>query len=397
MRPSISLLILFLGLAVSFKASAQQAVNYDESKVPDLILPDLFVDSKGNRINSKEDWESKRRPEILGLFTDYVYGQLPTDFDTQTFEEKLIYEHPHAEYARLKEVTISVSRNSQSQAIRLKIYFPKNQEGPLPVFLLISHRNVEQVTGNPENQFFPIKQIISRGFAAAIFDVEDVSPDDKERYTHGILNQLYPEQLGQPNGMRGLSAWAWGAIRAMDYFEKDPEIDEKRAAVVGHSRGGKAALWCGANDERWAVTVANESGCGGAALSRRKFGETVERINSNFPYWFTDEFKKFNGLEGQLPIDQHQLIGLIAPRAVYVASAIEDKWADPKGEYLSLKLGSRVFSEIYLKSISLPEEYNYSPHTLLQKSAGYHLREGTHDLIGYDWEKIMDFALLQFE
>ncbi|HSF54883.1 MAG TPA: hypothetical protein VLA71_14100 [Algoriphagus sp.] len=397
MKPLLIAATLLLCVALPITLSAQQEANYDEAKVPDLILPDLFVDFKGNRIATKEAWESNRRPELLGLFAEHVYGQLPTDFDQQSFEVVEIPNHPHAGYANLKTVNITVMRNSNSQTIRFQIYSPKSKKGPLPVFLLISHRNVDKLTGDLENQFFPIEQIVSRGYAAAIFDVEDVSPDDKIRFSDGILDKLYPEQLSLPNGMRGLSAWAWGAMRAMDYFENDPEIDEKRAAVVGHSRGGKAALWCGANDTRWAITVSNESGCGGAALSKRKFGETVERINTTFPYWFTDNFKKFNGVEEQLPLDQHQLIASIAPRAVYVTSTTEDKWSDPKGEYLSLKLGSRVYSEIYQVPISLPEQYNYSVHTLHQKSVGYHLREGKHDLTGYDWEKILDFADLQFD
>lgn len=397
MKPSLIVPIFLVILALPITLSAQQEVNYDESKVPNLILPDLFVDFEGNRISSQKDWESKRRPEILELFAEHMFGQLPTDFDEQVFEVGEIPTHTHGDYARLKQVTMTVTRNSKSQDIRLKVYLPKDKKGPFPVFLLISHRNVEQLTGNSENQFFPVKQIVSRGYAAAIFDVEEVSPDDKARFTEGILNTIYPEQLSLPNGMRGLSAWAWGAMRAMDYFEKDSDIDEKRAAVVGHSRGGKAALWCGANDTRWAITVSNESGCGGAALSRRKFGETVERINTGFPYWFTDNFKKFNGMEEQLPQDQHQLIGVIAPRAVYVASAMEDRWADPKGEYVSLKLGSRVHSEIYQIPVNLPDLYTYSPHAIHQKGVGYHLREGTHDLTGYDWGKIMDFADLQFD
>ncbi len=393
--------VFFLILLVSFHlprfAAAQLEVNYEESLVPVLAVPDLFVTNLGNLANTRKMWEKIRRPEVLGLFADHVYGQLPTDFDRQIFEEELVSAHVHAAYSRLKQVKITVRRNAQNHAIRLKIYYPKDKKGPFPVFLLISHRNVEQITANLENQFFPVKTVVSRGYAAAVFDVEDVSPDSPERFKEGILNTLYPEQLGMSDGMRGLSAWAWGAMRAMDYFESDPELDEKRAVVVGHSRGGKAALWCGANDTRWAVTVSNESGCGGAALSRRKFGETVARINAGFPYWFTDQFKNFNGLEDQLPVDQHQLIGLIAPRSVYVASAKEDKWADPKGEYVSLKLGSRVFSEIYRIPVSLPEAYKYEPHVLHQKSVGYHLREGKHDLIVADWEKIMDFARLQFE
>jgi hypothetical protein len=391
--PSLFLLLF----ALVFSASAQQDINYEETQVPDLILPDLFVDFQGNRIITPYAWESKRRPELLGLFAAHVYGQLPTDFDKQTFEVVEIPDHPHAEYANLKLVNITVSRNSNSQTTQLQIYSPKTGKGPFPVFLLISHRAVEKLTGDSKNQFFPIHQIISRGYAAAIFDVEDVSPDDKTRFTDGILNKLYPEQLSMPDGMRGLSAWAWGAMRAMDYFETDESIDEHKAGVVGHSRGGKAALWCGANDTRWAITVANESGCGGATLSRRKFGETIARINTTFPYWFTDNFKKYNGKEEHLPLDQHQLIASLAPRAVYIASAMEDQWSDPKGEYLSLKLGASVYSEIYQIPISLPNQYNYSLHTIHQKSVGYHLREGKHDLIGYDWEKIIDFADLQFD
>lgn len=397
MKSVLSFIPFLILLASPITLSAQQEVNYDESKVPNLILPDLFVDFQGNRITNPEAWESKRRPELLGLFAEHVYGKLPTDFDEQIFEVGEIDNHLHSGYANLKTVNITVSRNSNSQKIRLKIYFPKTGKGPFPVFLLISHRDVEEITGNPENQFFPVQQIVSRGYAAAIFDVEDVSPDDKARFTDRILDKLYPEQLSLSDGMRGLSAWAWGAMRAMDYFEIDEAIDSKRATVVGHSRGGKAALWCGANDTRWAITVSNESGCGGAALSRRKFGETVARINTTFPYWFTDNFKKYNGQEENLPLDQHQLIASIAPRAVYVASAMEDKWADPKGEYLSLKLGSRVYSEIYQVPITLPDQYNYSLHTLQQKSVGYHLREGAHDLTGYDWGKILDFADLQFD
>lgn len=394
--PLFFIAFLLCALILPMKLQAQQEANYEESKVPDLVLPDLFVGYDGQIISSIQDWETKRRPQLLAKFADQVYGQLPIDYEAIRFEEQNQTDHPHRAYANLKTVDITVSRNSNSQTIHLQIYFPRNGEGPFPVFLLISHRNVAKVTGDIENQFFPVEQIVSRGYAAAIFDVEDVAPDDKNRFTQGILDKLYPEQLSMPDGMRALSAWAWGAMRVMDYLETDRTIDAQRAGVVGHSRGGKAALWCGANDTRWAITVSNESGCGGAALSRRKFGETVERITASFPFWFNDNFKQFKGKEEELPLDQHQLIAGIAPRAVYVGSAMEDRWADPKGEYLSLKLGSRVYSELYRVPVILPQEYNYLPHTLHQKSLGYHLREGTHDLTGYDWGKIMDFAELQF-
>jgi hypothetical protein len=181
-------------------------------------------------------------------------------------------------------------------------------------------------------------------------------------------------------------------MRIMDYFVRDPDIDQNRSVVIGHSRGGKAALWTGAVDRRWSIVISNESGAGGAALSRRRFGETVQQINSSFPYWFTPNFERYNNNESALPVDQHMLIASMAPRAVYVASAAEDQWADPRGEYLSLYHGATVFDEIFGIPIPLVEdmpEVNSPVHT---SHVGYHIREGEHDLTRYDWEQFLDFA-----
>ena len=394
-KPSYLLMIL-IGIIFSSNLIAQEQFNYDESKVPALVLPDPFVSTKGEIINSIEEWESTRRPELLQAFADEMYGQLPKDFDKITFQEEVIASHPYAGFSSYKLVQIGVSRNGKTQTIPLHLFSPKVGRGPFPVVLLISHRKVEHLINDKEDKFFDIQQITQRGYVAAIFDVEYVSPDDKDRFSDGILTSLYPEQMQLPNGMRGLGAWAWGAMRAMDYFEQEPLIDHTKSAVVGHSRGGKAALWCGANDIRWAITYSNESGCGGAALSRRKFGETVERINTAFPYWFTDNFDFFNGNEEKLPFDQHQLIASIAPRGVYIASAMQDLWADPKGEYLSLKLASQVYQQLYDEKTDLPEDYVFVPHFHHSGSLGYHLRAGQHNLTGEDWEKFLDFADNQF-
>lgn len=394
MKKPILFLPLIFGLCYSI--TAQQLANYEESKVPDLVLPDLFVSYQGQVIQSDKEWEKIRRQEIIQSFADQMYGQLPIDYDELWLEPSIPPLNPYKEYADYKLINMRISRNGSSQSIPLHVFTPTRERGPFPVILLISHRQVDKLIADTGDQFFSIQQIVSRGYAAAVFDVEFVSPDDKERYDDGILKSLYPEQLEMPNGMRGLSAWAWGAMRAMDFFEKDPLIDHTKAAVVGHSRGGKAALWCGANDTRWAITYSNESGCGGAALSRRKFGETVESINTAFPYWFTDNFDTYNGNEESLPFDQHQLLATMAPRAVYIASTMEDLWADPKGEYLSLKLASRVYAQVYDIKTDLPDHYNFSPHSLHQGPLGYHLREGKHNLTSIDWENFLDFADLQF-
>ncbi len=389
-------MILWGILGMPTPLMAQRPIHYEESKVPDLVLPEVLVGYDGRLVSTPGDWEYQRRPELVAKFADQVYGQVPKDFDQIGFRVQVQPSHPHSAYSRLKEIAIDISRNGKTQTMLLKLYLPKDAVKPMPVFVLISHRNVEELTGDTENRFFPVEQIVGRGYAAAIFDVEFVAPDDADRYTQGILDGLYPEQKALPNGMKALSAWAWGAMRVMDYLEKDPDVDASRAGVIGHSRGGKAALWAGANDTRWAITVSNESGCGGAALSRRMFGETVHRINTGFPYWFCDNFRGYNDKEEQLPLDQHQLLASIAPRAVYVGSSKDDLWADPKGEFLSLKIGSRVYSEIYGFRLEFPEDYQLEVQTIHQKNVGYHLREGKHDLTDYDWEKVLDFADMQY-
>ena len=395
---NLKFLLVFL-LITSFPKNlmAQEQFNYDESKVPDLVLPDPFVGAKGEIIHSVEAWERIKRPELLNIFADQVYGQLPTDYDAIDFEVSIDPNNSYKEVALKNKVTIRVTRKGNVQQINLFVFLPLEGKGPFPVFLLISHRNVQKLFEENENQFFPVREIVERGYAAAVFDVEDVSPDDKERFADGILTSLYPEQMQMPNGMRGIGAWAWGAMRAMDYFVQEKQIDHTKAAIVGHSRGGKAALWCGANDQRWKVVIPNESGCGGAALSRRKFGETVKRINTNFPFWFTDNFKNYNDKEDALPIDQHLLVSCVAPRSIYIASAIEDQWADPKGEFLSLKLGSRVYTGIYGAKLDFPEKFINQQRTIHTGPIGYHIRDGKHDLTLYDWERFMDFVDREFK
>src|SRR5690606_30080511 len=188
-----------------------------------------------------------------------------------------------------------------------------------------------------------------------------------------------------------LAAWGWGASRCMDYFETDGDVEAKQVAVLGHSRGGKAALWTGAEDERFALVISNNSGCGGAALSRRRFGETVERINANFPHWFCDAFKSYDDREDDLPFDQHMLVALIAPRAVCIASADEDLWADPRGEFLSLAHASPVYS-LWDHQAVAADAMPALDHPLVAGPRAYHIRSGGHNLTPQDWGWYMDFA-----
>ena len=386
-----SLINAWIFTLLSLSAMAQNEPNYEESKVPALVLQDIFLSEKGKWIRSQEDWESIRRPEIFRMFESEVYGQIPKDFDSIEFDLAQETPNPYPEIAELEEVNITVSRKGKSHTMRVNLFLPKSGKGPSPVILLINYLPKYPDGKLVDESFWPVKELIQKGFATASFHAETVAPDKAETYQNGIISTLYPEQIGQPDGLKAFGAWGWAAMRAMDYFEQQPQIDSKKSVLVGHSRTGKTALWTSANDPRWAITYANESGCGGAAISRRKYGETVEAINRRFPYWFADNFRKYNEREEDLPLDQHMLPGLIAPRAVYYSSAREDRWADPKGEYLGLSLGSRVFSEIYEKKAVFEQEFEALSGPVHLESVGYHIREGKHDLTWEDWRIFLEF------
>ena len=372
-----------------------QAQNYDESKVPEYTLPDVLKTTTNIEVSRKMTWKKARRPEILKLFEDNIYGQMPKSYNNIKYS--VINENATAMNgkARLKEILIEVFNNNKSVKINLVLFVPNNARKPVPAFLLInigSSRGIESMdpTRVTKNDFWPAEMLIDSGYAVAAFDGNDLAPDNKTTFVNGAL-QLYPEQITADNGMRAVGAWGWGASRVMDYFEKDVDIDAKKVALVGHSRGGKASLWAAAQDQRFALCISNCSGNSGAALARRQFGERIRIINTFFPHWFTTNYKKYNDHEDLLPVDQHMLIALIAPRPVYVTNASKDLWADPKGTFLSLKNAERVFALYGIRS-NLPANPPGINESIIQSPLAYHNREGEHDLTAYDWNNFIKFA-----
>lgn len=369
-----------------------RAQNYDEGKVAAYTLPDVLKTTTNKVIATKADWEKNRRPDILTLFENNVYGQMPNSFDRSRYT--VVNQNLSAMNGKavLKEIVIEVFNNKKSVIINLVLFVPNKTPKPVPAFLLINNRGKENTdpTRITKSDFWPAETVIDSGYAIAAFNVNDLAPDNKENFANGVL-QLYPEQLPATNGMRAIGAWAWGAIRVMDYFEKDADINATKIAVVGHSRGGKASLWAAAQDQRFAICISNCSGNSGAALSRRRFGETISVINASFPYWFNTNYKKFNNNEDSLPVDQHMLLALMAPRPVYATNASKDLWADPTGTFLSLKNAEKVFALYGLKS-ALPLHPPGINEPIINSPLAYHNREGVHNLTLYDWINFIKFA-----
>lgn len=381
-------LIVFAVLAQTARAQ----YNYDEAKVPAYHLPEILKTNSGKPVTTVAQWQKTRRPEILALFEQNVYGTMPKTFDGIKYKVTHAESNAMGGKAHLKEVAITVTNAGKLVTINMVMFVPNARKRAAPVFLLINNRdkNNTDPTRAVKSEFWPAEMAIDSGYAIAAISVEDAAPDNKNTYQNGVL-QLYPHQLTAPESMKAIGAWAWAASRVMDYFETDKDIDAKRVALVGHSRGGKTALWAGAQDQRFAMVFASCSGNTGASLSHRRFGETIKAINDAFPHWFADNYKKYNDNEAALPVDQHMLIAMIAPRPVYTTNATKDLWADPKGSYLSIQYAKQVY-DLFGKPSALSQQPPPVNTPIINSTIGYHIREGIHNLTAYDWSNFIRFA-----
>jgi hypothetical protein len=394
--------------------------NYDEAKVPAYSLPDPLVGQDGRPITSVDDWTQSRRPEVLRLFEQHVFGRPPEGTAQLHWKQRSETKDAVGGKAWRREVTVYLTPGESGPQMDLLIYTPVAATAPVPAFLgynfngnhaietdptlhiteswvrnnndhgIDANRATEASRGSEASRW-DVPAIISRGYGLVTIYYGDVDPDFDDGFQNGVHATFGPTGLHRPGDAGGsIAAWAWGLSRALDVLEQDARIDARRVAVFGHSRLGKTSLWAGANDERFALVISNESGCGGAALSKRWFGETVARINTSFPHWFCRNHRRYNDNESALPVDHHQLIALIAPRPVYVASAEEDRWADPRGEFLGLYHAGPVFR--LLGREPLPSDMMPAANEPVHTDVGYHVRSGPHDVTSYDWEQYLNFA-----
>ena len=370
--------------------------------------PELLTAADGRKIVSREEWENIRRPELLELFAREIYGRSPAAPAAVDF--KVLERSENA----LGGKAIRIQGDLVPRGVKLPhpwrilIYLPKNASGPVPVFWGMNFKGNQALSADPEVLIpdwyqpkrprgaaasrYDLDKIIDAGFGIATMKHSDVEPDQPGAWKDSLRGAFAVDGKLKADDWATIAAWAWALSRGMDAFAKMPEIGP--VIVWGHSRLGKTALWAGANDPRFAAVISNDSGCAGASLFRRILpdgkSETIGEITKRFPHWFADNFLKYIGKEELLPVDQHELIALCAPRPLLVASAEDDLWADPEGEFLSARYASPVY-ELYGFN-GIPAAAKMPPvHSPVGSRVGYHIRSGGHDVTSCDWQAYIDF------
>lgn len=357
-------------------------INYDESKVPHYDLPPLLLTSEGSEIVTADQWRNIRRPQIMSLFGALVYGRAPNpEHPVHVATEVVSRDDEFLDgRAHYKLVRLAFSNQNGECSIDVHIVLPRDADGPWPAIMNLGR-------GGPTEEW------IERGYAVVGVEQGDFVGHNEISFENSIHRLFFRDGQSFPKAHEWgvLSAIAWGHSRVLDYLEQDLAVDASRVAVMGHSKNGKAALWTAAQDERFALVISAQSGCAGAALWRRRSGETLEKMVTRFPYWLCRNAWKFVGQEDDLPVDQHMLLALVAPRPVYVASGVEDTWADPRGEYASAYHASEVYRLLGKRGLT-SEEMPPPGEPILDGEVGFHLREGGHSVEPYDWEMFMQFC-----
>lgn len=381
-------------------------------------LPDPLVALDGRRVETADEWNARRRPELKRLIQHYMYGFLPPAPAKVTGKIEQLDKNYFGGKATKKLVTVSWG-GPEMPTISLLLVVPNQRTRPAPIFVGMNFCGNHTLVDDPsiplakgwvykscpgcanevateegrgkQIDVWNLEMAIERGYAVATFYSGDIDPD-KPDFTDGVHpHYLKPGQKSPGSDDWGtIAAWAWGIHRAIDYVVSDQDLDAKRIAVVGHSRLGKTSLLAAALDDRVALAIPHQAGCGGTAPSRGKVGESVKQINDRFPHWFCDEFTQFNDDPTRLPFDQNALVAVCAPRPILFSNAVEDTWANPDGQLEVLKGANGVYR--LLGSGGIDPSAKPEIGKLIDSRLGYFLRNGKHSMNAEDWKAFIDFA-----
>jgi hypothetical protein len=387
--------------------------NYSEEKVPPYTLPDPLVMQSGERVATAEKW-SERREEILKFYQNEIYGRVPDNAPQVTWRVTETDTNAREGTAIMKRVVGVMGDRPDGPRMNLTVYLPAKADHPAPLLLSLTFafggggRSGPAPKAGPATTpargrisgggFDSVGEVLSRGWGYASLGYTDIQPDRADRWTEGVIGLTLPEGQSRPApGAWGtISAWAWGVSRAIDYFETDPSVDAKRVAITGASRLGKTVLWAAAQDERVAAVFAVVPGEMGASLIRRDWGETLDDMAQNFPWQFAGNLQKWVGKWNELPVDQHLLIALCAPRPVYVNGGLTDQWSDPKGEFLSLVAAGPVYRLLGGKSLGVADLPPLDT-PLTSGDLAFHYHSRGHTAVPADWKAFLDFAERHFQ
>lgn len=419
-------LALFAFLCVTFLAYSQSQeppklvagfpVNYDEEAIPPYTLPELLTLENGKKVTDSKTWMNERRPELLEAIAALQYGKTPPPPNSISFE---VFEKENDAFngkAIRRQVRVYLTENSKAHPMDLLIYLPKKSKEKVPLFFTISFTANNLTVDDPEVRIGEIwnsdgkkvkadqpsrfratnvEQFIDAGYGFATVYYGDIDPDFKDGFEHGIRKDfLKPgETKPQKDEWGTISAWSWGLSRAMDYFEKDKQIDASRIALMGVSRLGKTVLWTGIRDPRFKMIIASCSGEGGAAIARRDYGENIKHMSdsSRYGYQFAPNYHEYSTHVNDFPFDAHTLVAMIAPRPLLLQTGNTDYWSDPKGEFIAAQEATEVyelFGENGPKNNEMPAAGDIS---LLKNKLGYYMHEGGHGTIPSDYPVFIQF------
>jgi hypothetical protein len=352
--------------------------NYDEAKVKPYTLPDPLVFADGTPVRTARDW-TRRREEVVRIYESEIFGRIPPAVPRVSWVVR-------EDHGPRKLIVGTIGSGTDAPRINVTLDLPPKTTGRVPVILLLSFGGGG---GAPIADPPVAADILARGWGYAKVGYQDIQPDRINTFDKGIIGVTSTSPRA-PDSWGAISAWAWGASRVIDYLQSDPSVDGTRIALFGHSRLGKTALWASALDPRIAAVFASCSGEMGAALARRDWGETVDDMVQNFPYWFAPAFAKWAGRWNEMPVDAHTLIALSAPRPVYVTGGTGDQWADPKGQFLAQVAAGPVYKLLGRKDLgvtSLPP----LDTPVIDGDLGWHYHTGGHTATRADWQAFMTF------